>query len=825
MGLQPFRQGSFAAGELGPRLHGRHDLAKYQVGLRRARNFFLSPEGAALNRPGTPFVREAKDSAAGVDRGARLIPFIFSEDLGQAYELEFGQGYVRFHVGGATIADPLNSAQPYELATPYLAADLPRLKYAQQGDVVTLTCKGYDPRELRRLAHDSWELVPLSFDVPAPNGVVYLGVEALENVADATHPARQWAWQVTEIWEDESGLQWETSPLRVRKIAVGAGATWHTGFTYPLGACVSYAGQFWQSVIADNRGHVPEAVMVGDPPAATYPYWTPVGAVPDPFAVYESNAPTDVVLFPDRTIKLWASGAWTGVDGSRLVGRRVYRGRGTVFGYVGEFEVAEFRDTGDTPDLSYSPPQGRNPFTVFGPAGEVVRLEQPSVVTFHAERRSLLGTAQRPAHAFLSRTGDYYNFDRHTPALVDDAFELELAGRLREEVRWAVGAAALLIGTQSGVWAIRPPSGEVLGPGKATAVPQSSAGSSYLDPLVVPSAVGDAVLYVRTKGSGVRDLVYDDGRQGFVGSDLSLLAKHLFTGYSIKAWTFQEDPWSVAWLVRSDGKLLSLTYVRDQEVWAWAWHDTQGIVEDVCAIPEGTEDAVYLIVKRQIGDGTWHRYVERMASRVLPTEPVEAIDAEGKPYTTARVMAEEGIFLDSAVTARAVPAADPGPVVGGLGHLEGLQVVALADGRVLREDAAGAPLRVAGGQVVLPPGDGEGYQVVHVGLPYVSEFELLDLALPNANVRNQVKTVTRVAFELEASRGLEVAEAAGAPESEWAEWEQPGDGFSVPELFSGLAEVVAFSSWNKKGRAAVRQREPLPCTVLAVTREADVGGS
>jgi hypothetical protein len=106
MALQPFRQDSFAAGELAPRLWGATRLAKFFAGLRRCHNFFLAPEGAALNRAGTTHVLEAKDSAAAVDRGARLSPFIFSEDLGQAYVLEFGQGYVRFHVGGATIATP-----------------------------------------------------------------------------------------------------------------------------------------------------------------------------------------------------------------------------------------------------------------------------------------------------------------------------------------------------------------------------------------------------------------------------------------------------------------------------------------------------------------------------------------------------------------------------------------------------------------------------------------------------------------------------------------------------------------------------------------------
>jgi hypothetical protein len=794
--LQPFRQGSFAAGELATRLHGRHDLAKYHVGLRRARNVFIAPEGAALNRAGTTIVREAKDSAAAVDRGARFVPFVFSEVFGQAYLLEFGEGYLRFHVGGATIADPLAPAQPLELVTPYAAADLAKLKYAQQGDLVTLTCEGYVTQELRRLAHDSWEIGPISFDVPVPNGVVYADASVLQG-GDATHPAKQWEWLITELWQDPTGLLWETSPLSIAGLGIAQGAAWVDGFTYPNGAIVTHSGTEYRSLQPDNLGHEPVEGA----------WWSALDVLyTSPPPTYLGPLPSSIVLYPDKTVRLWAPSTWgltvPPENNAQLVGRRVYRGRGDAFGYVGEFQGQEFIDVGDLPDLTRTPPQGLNPFAVLDSGGALLRLENPSVVTYQDERRVFLGTEERPATAFCSRTGDYYNFDHHEPKVLDDAFELELAGRRREQIRWALGLEQLLVGTQSSIWIVRAVQGSPFGPGQVEAKIKGSAGSSWLDPLVISSDAGDAVLYVRTKGCGVRDLVFDDNRQGFVGSDLVVLARHFFTGYEIKAWAYQEDPWSVVWAVRSDGKLLSLTYVRDQEVWAWALHETQGLVEDVCVVPEGTEDAVYLLVKRQLGNGTWHRYVERMASRVVQIDPV-----------TGRKKIEECVHVDGGVTVRGLAAGAP---VVGLDHLEGLEVVALADGVPIHG------LVVDGGQVTLPDDAGEGFDVVHVGLGYVAEAELLDLALPNANVRNQIKNVQRVAFELEASRGLEVAERFDAPDAEWTVWE-PED--EEGGLVDGLFELAIFSTWNKGGRAAVRQREPLPCTLLAVTREADVGGA
>jgi hypothetical protein len=54
-----------------------------------------------------------------------------------------------------------------------------------------------------------------------------------------------------------------------------------------------------------------------------------------------------------------------------------------------------------------------------------------------------------------------------------------------------------------------------------------------------------------------------------------------------------------------------LTYLREHELWAWHRHDTDGAFERVCVVPEGDEDAVYVVVRRTINgaDETVHRAV------------------------------------------------------------------------------------------------------------------------------------------------------------------------------------------------------------------------
>ena len=82
---------SFVSGELGAKLDGRTDFAKYSTGAKTLENFLVHPQGSAARRVGTQFVAEVKNSAA----KTRLIPFEFSTV--QTYVLEFGNQYMRVY--------------------------------------------------------------------------------------------------------------------------------------------------------------------------------------------------------------------------------------------------------------------------------------------------------------------------------------------------------------------------------------------------------------------------------------------------------------------------------------------------------------------------------------------------------------------------------------------------------------------------------------------------------------------------------------------------------------------------------------------------------
>lgn len=154
---------SFAAGEITPELFGRVDLDQFQTGLATCRNFITLPHGPAVNRAGTTFVLETKNSAT----RSRMIPFTFS--ITQTMALEFGVNYIRFHTNGETLLNAAGTAI-YEVATPYVEADLFDLHYVQSADVMTIVHPNYPPMELRRLGASNWTLTAISFvsAVPAP---------------------------------------------------------------------------------------------------------------------------------------------------------------------------------------------------------------------------------------------------------------------------------------------------------------------------------------------------------------------------------------------------------------------------------------------------------------------------------------------------------------------------------------------------------------------------------------------------------------------------------------------------------------------------------
>ena len=298
--------------------------------------------------------------------------------------------------------------------------------------------------------------------------------------------------------------------------------------------------------------------------------------------------------------------AWTAVDGAEEY--NVYRESAGYYGFIGVSRSTSFQDQNFEPDTATTPKEDWNPFE----GGN-----NPATVAFHQQRLVLGGTKDDPASFFMSRTGDYENFRKARPLQDDDPVEYMLASGSIDEIRWMASFGDLLIGT-SGAEYKATSSGAAITSSDVQISVQSYWGSSGLAPLII----GQSVMHCQRSGSHVRDLYYSWESDGYAGNDLSLLAPQLVESHHIMQWAFQQSPGSNIWAVRDDGVLLCLTYMKEQNVYGWSRHVTQGKVLSVAVISGSQEDVVMLVVEREVG-GAKKYFLERLAGRFRDTDGIE----------------------------------------------------------------------------------------------------------------------------------------------------------------------------------------------------------
>lgn len=759
---------SFAAGELSPQLFGRLDLAKFQTGLALCRNFQVAPQGPVHNRPGFQFVRACKHA----DKRAVLIPFSYNSE--QSFALEFGAGYIRFHALGGTL---MSGGVPYEIASPYAEADLFDLHYVQSADVMTICHQGYAPRELRRLGPTNWTLTAVSFapEISAPTGVT-----ASASLAQTVN--------VTGITQAAPGVLTLASALGA---AVG-----ETVFARGIGGMVELTDGFYAVNTAPSSTTMTLKTLDGGVPVDTTAFtaFTTGGSVVRASAT--SDVQQDYVVtalgpsggsesLPSLSAScsnvLSVAGAYNTVSWTAVAGAErynVYKAVSGLYGFIGQTTDTSFRDTFITPDTSKTPPLSDNPFAT----------NNPRAVSYFEQRRCFGGSATNPQTIWMTRSGTEANMNYSVPTQDDDPITARIVAREANTIRHLVPLGDLLALTSGGVWRIASTDNGALTPASFSARPQSYVGASNVQPIVT----SNSVLYAPDRGSHIREVSYRWETQTFQADDISVMAPHLFDYQSIVQLAYSRSPLQTLWAVRGDGVLLGLTHMPEHEVKAWHQHDTQGAFESVCSIAEGDEDGVYVVVRRQI-NGQVVRYVERLHSRQFST-------------------VADAFFVDAGLTYSGAPVT----TISGLDHLEGMEVVALADGGV--ETAK----TVTGGQIRL---DAPATKV-HVGLAYTCDIQTMPLALEAAAAMGQgtAKNINKALLRVYRSSGV----SAGPSFGQLRPYDGAGGGDDdfddAAALEDSVLEIRLPPSWQRDGQLCVRQANPLPLTVLSMTLEVATGG-
>ncbi|MCL1939923.1 MAG: hypothetical protein FWG04_04615 [Desulfovibrionaceae bacterium] len=468
---------------------------------------------------------------------------------------------------------------------------------------------------------------------------------------------------------------------------------------------------------------------------------------------------------------------WSAVAGA--VEYNVYRQHAGVYGLVGVADTTSFRDDNYVPDAGDTPPERQNPF---------VQGNNPGTVCFHQQRLVLGSPALEPQKWYSSRTGNYEEFSKSKPLKDDDMLEFAIASGRIDRIQWVASFGDLLIGTSGSEYKAIGADQGVVTPSSISVREQSYWGSIKIRPLII----GNSVLHVQRQGSRVRDLFYSLERDGYAGSDLSVMASHLFDDYMIRQWEYQQSPGSTVWAVRNDGVMLALVYMKEHDIWGWTRVTTQGRYLSVACTAGYKQDDLYVVVEREAqGEKRW--YLEMFQSR----------------WNYLHDDIKDAFYVDAGLSY----AGEPTDVVFGLDHLEGKTVSVLADG------SPEADRVVAGGKITLA----DKASVIHVGLPYCS---LMCPQTPEADAQNGAtlgKTRT-YGKSLIGVIGSVTGQYGPAPDRLY-------DIPAVPEQYdlavqpeSRFVEFMPNCDFSPEGRIWFAQNKPLPFTISSLVLDVDIQG-
>jgi len=925
-------QTSLSAGEISPTMFGRVDLAKYHVGLAKARNFFVDYRGGATSRAGTKLVARGKSA------DPRLFTFQFSAE--QSYLMEFGANYIRLHSQGAPVLETpfnldaitrgasttvnvpghnyvvgdwvyisdvlgttqinmrtftisaitldtltltdysgvaINSAswgvylsggtvsRVYTIATPYAEADLPELRFSQSQDVVTLTHQNYRARNLLRYGATNWVLQVIDYDaqIDPPAGVVLTGATPSGTAAENAY----FSYCVTAVdgATGEESVASSVVTANCLNISATAGSnlvSWNRregaayynvykaqvspGQTIPVGSTYGYCGTAYGLELVDGN-IVPDFTKV--PPTRRDPFApgqitkvTPVVAG----ATYVAGSTTATITDPTGT----------GAEIAPIV----------TGGGVTAFLVLK-------PGKNYSSPTvvivgGDSNATATATVGATSGTD-PAVSCYFQQRQIFGSSINQPKTLWGSRPGAFTNMDISIPTLPDDALTLTLASSQSNDIKALQPMpGGLVVLTSGGAWQISGGgNGEPISASSVVATPQAFNGANDIPPITI----NFEILYVQAQGSTVRNLSYNFFANIYTGTDLSVLSNHLFTGYTVKNWAWAEEPFKLLWIVRDDGKLLTLTFLKEQEVAGWAWADTQGLFKSVTTVQEGEEDVPYFAVKRYIG-GEWVTFIEQMQPRYfqwdlaeeawcldcaleLPQTFPEADIAISAPTGAVTVTATNAVFtagcvgkvlragggiidvtgytsasvvtgtvrspiqdtLNDTTILRPFPSGDwsfsrPVTTLTGLEHLEGEAVSVVADGSYIGE------FTVTDASITIP----QSASKIIAGLKYTCQLQTLPIDTGQPTIQGRRKKIVALTMIVDKTRGLSV----GHTFSDLYEVKELSStvplGSPVP-LMSTRQRINIPPAWSVEGQLCIQQNYPMPATVLAIIPEVSPG--
>ena len=790
---------NFRTGEISPKLEGRIDLQKYNEAAQTVQNMIVFPSGGVTRRPGTYFAGRSKDGGK-----VRLINFEFSDE--QAYILEFGANYIRFYKDGGLLTETgqnitaVTKANPavvtisshtftngdrifikdvagmtqlnnreftvanagvntfelsgvdssnydtyssggtaskiVEVTTTYSVTDIFEINHTQSADVLYLAHKDHEPAKLTRTTATSFTLTDIDFidgpwlDENDTTTTLYASAATGSGIT-ITASASLFA-------SNDVGRY-----IRFREILEIEHDEWAASTSYANNATVRYNGHVYKQVTGSTQtsGNTPPVHLTG---TETY------GSI-DWQYLHDEHGHVKITGFTSAT-EVTADVHEDQYGNSRLPDSAVGSGNANTRWSLGAFGGSE---------------------------------GFPKAVGFYEQRLYFAGTTGQPQTVFGSVSADFENMTPGTND--DDAVNLTIASDRVNVIRHLLPARFLQILTTSAEFTLSGGTGSTpVTPTNVNVLRETTFGCSEVRPV----RAGNSTILIQKGQEKVKEITFDLDTDGLLGIDLTILADHIPRG-GLTDMVWQQEPELILWFVHSDGRLVGLTYDRANA--AIGWHDHviggSGTVESITSIPSGSEDQVYLSVKRTI-DGSTVRHIEYLKTIEFGDDVADAF------------YVDSGLTYDGSATT----------TITGLNHLEGETVAVLTDGATHDDEV------VTNGKITLDVSS----EKVHVGYSYTSTLETLRLeaGADDGIAQGKLKRIHGVTARFFKTVGAELGpDTDNLDRLPFRDSSMAMDE-AVP-LFTGDKEIYFPAGYENDARVIVRQSQALPMTVLAIMRRSN----
>jgi hypothetical protein len=738
-------QGTFSAGVLSPEAMGRVDIARYPHAAKRLRNIICRTLGGAQKRFGTQYLAVTKNSA----NKSRLIPFIISKDL--AYMLEVGVNYMRVFTSAGT---PVGA--PYEVATPWSTAQVLEMDYSSNDEAMHVFHGDVFPYRIRRFADAQWDVSAAPFsvlpfaeigDYPIAGIVLSsntLGPGRTMSTASATFLASDVGRAVTY----SGGLAIITAYTSTTLVTV------EVKILYPN---VTLAGGSW------NLDSSPQTTLT--PSGAASPIGSAITLTLAAAGWRVNNTIGKYVRVNGGLVKITGNASETIANG-------------LVMRVLTSLTAA--------PALSWT----LEDFVWNSRDG------YPSTGTFYQQRMVAGGSKAYPQTIWASKSGEPLEFTPGTND--DDSFSYTLLGDDDQvnKINYLVASkwlTALTFGREFSIYGgVEKP----ITPTNVQVDPSSKHGSA----VVRPVQANKETLFVQRAGKkliATGNSSTDDSDQS---ADVTTLANTI-TESGIASMAFQQEPEPIVWIALNSGRLVSVTLDRTLEVIAWSDHETDGAVESVAVLPSGSEEQVWMIVRRSV-NGAFVRYVERMKSSWYPVYGTAAPSLDVFPPGDYPV--DWGFQLDCAITGDDAA----GKTVWDVQHLKGKTVRCLADG----VDMPAMVVDAGTGQVTLP----RAAKRVLIGLMYKPTIIMLtpEVQTGTGSMQSDALSMNEAVVRVHNTIGLSVNGDQVLP----GRIIGPDQLDLAPALFTGDKSISTLGWAKGKAEVTITQDDPFPFHLLAVIR-------